>query len=439
MTWGQVAIWDVLQWLGPDTASLNQAAVRAVPAGRDLDDVRDAFRHLIQRHESLRTGFTESGGELRQHVDASVELDVPVYLAEDAEQSAELAERVAAELAGEPFDLASRRPLRCAVIAVGTVPAHVVLTVSHMAVDGGSMRILTADLETVLRGEYEALPPRARQPLERAAYESSAEGVAREERTLRHWRRTGQAGAAATMSALPAPADEDLDWAEIDSLAMGEATRVLAERSGAGPAVVVLGCIGRLLADLAGEQSPVIRSLTATRFNPLDQDYVGAFNQNALLRLPTEEDGVADYLRRASTAFLAGLRACEADPRRAEAMLGLAAQDRGFTAGSYCFFNDIATGRGAVAPEPGTPLPAPEDIEAARAHTVARPLPYAGRQIDSKFFVFLRSLTPTVSVRLCKDRRFLSETDTVGFLRTLERLMVDAAHASSWKEVRDAD
>jgi hypothetical protein len=264
------------------------------------------------------------------------------------------------------------------------------------------------------------------------------EGVSREQRTLRHWQRTAETGSAASMSRLPIPADEELDWAAIDSLAMGGATRVLAERSGAGPAVVVLGCIGRLLAELTGEDGPVIRSLAATRFKPHDRDYVGAFNQNALLRLPSEEDEIPDYLRRSATAFLTGLRTCEADPRKAEAVLGLAARQRGFVEGSYCFFNDIATGRGPTAPEPGTALPAAENLAAAVTHTRAAALPYAGRQIDSKFFVFLQGLTPTVAARLCKDRRFLPDVDAVGFLRRLERLMISAAHAASWKETRDA-
>ena len=438
MTWGQVAIWDVLQWLGPDDASLNQVVVRAVPEGRGLDDVAAALQHLVERHETLRTAFIETDGVLRQHIRSAVDLDVPVFAADDHAEAKELADRSAAELVGAPFDLASGKPLRCTVITVDAAPVYVVLAVTHMAVDGGSMRILTGELETVLRRKYDLLPARAQQPLDRAVYETSPEGATREVRTLRHWQRVAETGAPSTMSRLAVPADEDLEWATIDSLAMGEATRVLAQGGGVGPAIAVLGAIGQLFAEITGEDGPVIRSLTATRFKPHDRDYIGAFNQNALLRLPTEEDGVADYLSRAATAFLSSVRACEANPRKTEEALRNAAGERGFTPGSYCFFNDIATGRGPTAPEPGTPLPTAEQVAAAVAHTRAAELPYEGRQIDSKFFVFLQSLTPTVTLRLCKDRRFLPDVDAVGFLRRLEQLMISAAYAASWKEIRDA-
>lgn len=428
MTWGQVAIWDVLRWLHPDTASLNQVAVRPVPDGRSVPDAVDALRLLVLRHESLRSTYTDTDGVLEQHVHRQARLDVPVHRAGSAAEADRTAERLAAELGGRAFAVGEELPVRAAVVGHGGTAHAVVLVIAHMAVDGGSFRIVLRDFDALLRaGAAAELPPRAQQPLERRDFEESKAGLARSERTLAHWRRAVGTGSRATLEHLPAPRDADLAWASIDSRALGTAVQRVSARSGVGPSAVVLGSIGLLIARLTGEDHPLLRSLTATRFKPHDQELVGAFNQNALIRTDTSPGRFDDYLARVSTATLSALRTCEADPRQVEATVAEAARARGFTPGSYCFFNDIITGRGVTTAPPGELPPDADEIRAARADTELRQLPYAGRQMDSKFFVFLHDVRPRCVLRLCKDRRFLPGVDAAGFLARLENLLVSAA------------
>lgn len=71
-------------------------------------------------------------------------------------------------------------------MTTGGVPVRVVLVVSHMAVDGWSLKIVCEDLRTLLSAPA-ALGPAAEQPLGRLAYENSERAGLRERRAFDYW------------------------------------------------------------------------------------------------------------------------------------------------------------------------------------------------------------------------------------------------------------
>ncbi|MFF6995411.1 condensation domain-containing protein [Streptomyces sp. NPDC008313] len=101
-----------------------------------------ALTALVTRHEILRTRYAERDGEPCQEVlPAPRIVPVPVVDA-DAAHAAELLGREAAR----PFDLAAGEAVRALVLRHGSHDHTVLLTFHHIAVDGGSLPTVAAEL-----------------------------------------------------------------------------------------------------------------------------------------------------------------------------------------------------------------------------------------------------------------------------------------------------
>ena len=427
MTWGQIAMWDVLAWLNPDEASLNLAAVLPVPRGTTVTHVLEAISQLVLRHESLHTAYFSIDGELTQCVRDEINLDVFVVETASDEEVAELARSAALQLAKDAFDISSGVQLRVALAVRAGHARAIALVASHMAVDAGSFQIVQNELKVLLSpsGGRNGLPKRSQQPVERAEFEASPAGAKLQDRALDFWRQTTSLASPASISQLSIPADDQLVWASIESKALTLATHDLAARYSVSPSAVILASLGLLIGDFTGEPGPVFRSLISTRFRSHDREFVGAFNLNSIIHVATDSQLFADHVRRTAAATLKAFLRCEANPRRVEEVISDVASARGITPGSYCFFNDVATGRQsepvrAAAEGPGR-------FSTAAKGTQIVTLPYQGRQMDSKFFVFLHTLHPTCVMRLCKDHRFIPDVPPSEIFRSLENLIVEAA------------
>jgi hypothetical protein len=427
MTWGQVAIWDVLKWLSPDGASLNMPAVLLTPPGTTVALVFNVIRQLVLRHESLRTGYMSIDGDLRQCVRGEINLDIFLLEADSDEEVNGLAESAATDLRRDTFDISSGVPLRVALVLRDGFTRAIALVASHMAIDTGSFLIVYNDCKALLAadGDPDSLPPRSQQPVVRAEFEASPAGAERQARTLAFWRKTTAQASPASISRLPIPTDDQLAWASIESEALALATHDLAARYSVGPSAVILASLGLLVADFTGQPGPVFRSLTATRFRPHDREFVGAFNLNSMIHVATDSQLFADHVRQTAGTTLRAFLRCEANPRLVEDVVNEAASARGITPGSYCFFNDTATGR--MSESESDTVTDPTEIAGAAKNTRIVALPYQGRQLDSKFFLFLNSLHPTCVMRLCKDRRFIPNVSPSEFFTALENLIVEAA------------
>jgi hypothetical protein len=427
MTWGQIAMWDVLEWLNPDEASLNLTAVLPIPRGTTVSRAIEAVTQLVLRHESLHTSYFSIDGELKQCVMDEIELDVLIAETTSDEEVAGLANSAAAQLANDAFDISSGVQLRVALAVRDGLARAIALVASHMAVDAGSFQIVQSELRTLLSpgGGRDGLSKRSQQPVERAEFEASPAGAKLQDGALAFWQQTTSLASPASISRLSVPADDQLAWASIESRALTLATHDLAARYSVSPSAVILASLGLLIGDFTGQPGPVFRSLIATRFRSHDREFVGAFNLNSIIHVATDSKLFADHVRRTAAATLKAFLRCEANPRRVEEVINDVASARGITAGSYCFFNDVATGRMSESVlDAGADAAA---IAAAAKGTQIVTMPYQGRQMDSKFFVFLHTLHPTCVMRLCKDHRFIPDVPPSEIFRSLENLIVEAA------------
>ncbi|MFZ3492845.1 hypothetical protein ACODT5_06335 [Streptomyces sp. 5.8] len=139
-----------------------------------------------------------------------------------------------------------------------------------------------------------------------------------------------------------------------------------------------------LLAARTGEDSALLRLIVATRSDPRDREFVGAQNQNGLLRVGPADESAEAFVRRCAGATLAASRRCEGDPQAVEALAGDIAHERGFLPGGYSFFNDVRF-KGAErfrAPDAAEAqrAPGPDDWAAELGLTDLRTIRRPGRQ-----------------------------------------------------------
>ncbi|MEV7211847.1 amino acid adenylation domain-containing protein [Kitasatospora cineracea] len=181
-----------LQNLDPDGATYNVPLVVQVTGPLDPDALRAAVRTVSDRHESLRTVFTERDGSVFQQILDAPKADEAIELHPVTAAGLDTAVRAAVR---RPFDLAAERPLRVTVLELGPEEHVLVLLFHHIAGDEWSMQPFVDELTAAYTDHAAgvadpALPPL---PVQYADYtlwqqELLAEGPGTLlERQLTHW------------------------------------------------------------------------------------------------------------------------------------------------------------------------------------------------------------------------------------------------------------
>ncbi|MFK0195972.1 condensation domain-containing protein, partial [Kitasatospora sp. NPDC090308] len=175
-----------LQNLDGDGATYNVPLVVHVTGPLDRDALRTAVRTVSERHESLRTVFTERDGSVFQQVldapAAAEAIEVRTVTAAGLDAAVQAAVR-------RGFDLATERPLRVTVLELGPEEHVLVLLFHHIAGDEWSMNPFVEELTAAYTGTE--LPPLAVQYADYTLWQQEllAEGPGSLlERQLDHWR-----------------------------------------------------------------------------------------------------------------------------------------------------------------------------------------------------------------------------------------------------------
>ncbi|MCG6498103.1 condensation domain-containing protein [Kitasatospora sp. A2-31] len=119
----------------------------------DPEALATALTALTARHAVLRTRYGQRDGRPCQEVGPVVR--VPVAVVPAAEQDAPA---LLHEEAAHPFDLATGPVLRALALRHAPEDHTLLLTLHHIAVDGGSLPVLTADLQALYAAAVEGRP-----------------------------------------------------------------------------------------------------------------------------------------------------------------------------------------------------------------------------------------------------------------------------------------
>ncbi|HVR11918.1 MAG TPA: condensation domain-containing protein, partial [Thermoanaerobaculia bacterium] len=158
LSFAQQRLW-FLDQLEPGRSTYNMAAALRLEGQLRVPAVAASWNEVVRRHEALRTVFA-GGAAPAQVVLAPAPLALPLIdLAPlPAARREAAAARLAAAEAGRPFDLAAGPLLRTALLRLGGEEHVALITLHHIAGDGWSIGVLSAELWT-LYGAFSAGRP----------------------------------------------------------------------------------------------------------------------------------------------------------------------------------------------------------------------------------------------------------------------------------------
>ncbi|QXQ16511.1 non-ribosomal peptide synthetase [Pseudomonas tolaasii] len=155
LSYAQERQWFLWQ-LDPQGSAYHIPTALRLRGPLDLSALHYSFDRLIERHESLRTHFTQVDGRVIQVVGAPVSLDIVVEDASGADD-AFLRARIDAALA-EPFDLRQGPLLRASLLRLSAQEHVLVLAQHHIVSDGWSMQVMVDELVELYAARVQSLP-----------------------------------------------------------------------------------------------------------------------------------------------------------------------------------------------------------------------------------------------------------------------------------------
>ncbi|MET0399319.1 MAG: non-ribosomal peptide synthase/polyketide synthase [Longimicrobiaceae bacterium] len=162
-SFAQQRLW-VVDRIEPGSPAYNMPSALRLRGALDAAALRASIGELARRHEALRTTLRERGGAPVQviHPPAPAALPLLDLAGLPAGGRAPEAERLAAEEALRPFDLARGPLLRSALLRLGEDDHVLLFTLHHVAGDGWSMQVLVREVAALYsafsRGESSPLP-----------------------------------------------------------------------------------------------------------------------------------------------------------------------------------------------------------------------------------------------------------------------------------------
>ncbi|WP_051742069.1 condensation domain-containing protein [Kitasatospora sp. MBT66] len=434
-TWGQRAIWDVVNRLAPaDRPRYNIGTATPLDPGLPLPVVLAALGHLLHLHDSLHTRLLPEpdGSGLRQTVDPAGTLPVPVRdLPADTDRAGLGAAGAALhrELTDRAFDCGTEWPVRVGLVVADGLVRHISLVLSHTAVDGTGMGLLVRDLTALALGADPAAVRAGRttqQPLEEAGFQTSERGRKRDANARAHTLR--KLRAAPDRLFPPAPAADPaarFPNAVLSSPALLRAVDTVAAAHRAGSSAVLLAATAAMTARLAGRPDAVLQVVVNNRFLSGLTDAVSVIAGDALLHLQDADGEFGAAVRRTHAASIAAYRHAYYDRRLLDAEIERLTADRVPLADRSCVFNDtrdLLPG-GLTAPDPAV-----AGAGADGATTLDWPVDFDPR--PGLTYALDAQRTPTaLQLAMTADPALLPRPAMERFLRGIEELVLTEERA----------
>ncbi|HEX2188190.1 MAG TPA: condensation domain-containing protein, partial [Longimicrobiaceae bacterium] len=163
LSFAQQRLW-LVDRLEPGSPAYNVPHALRLRGALDTRALRASLDELVRRHETLRTTFAERGEEPVQviHAPAPVELEELDLREQPSPERETAAERLAAQEAMRPFDLACGPLLRCTLLRLADDDQVLLFTLHHIVSDGWSRGVLVREVSALYgacsRGEESRLP-----------------------------------------------------------------------------------------------------------------------------------------------------------------------------------------------------------------------------------------------------------------------------------------
>ncbi|MEM8530664.1 MAG: amino acid adenylation domain-containing protein [Chloroflexota bacterium] len=159
LSFAQQRLWFMDQ-LEPDTPYYNIPAFVRVTGVLDTNILERVLQTIIQRHEILRTTFTQIDGQPFQVIAQEVQLALIVENLEHipANEQEAVAHQRALEAAQQPFNLAQGPLVRVSVLRFASDTHSIFLTLHHSIADGWSLGVLIHEIASLYQAFQQGQP-----------------------------------------------------------------------------------------------------------------------------------------------------------------------------------------------------------------------------------------------------------------------------------------
>ena len=358
LSWGQSENWSTIQAIGN---WFPLGGVKPLPPGTTLDDIAAELRYLMSRYQPMRTRLRfDADGRPLQVVSDSGEIALEVVDAGDDDPD-QVADALSERYRSADHDFTTAWPVRMGVVRHQGEPTHLVVLMSHLAVDGTGALIMMGE---VAAGTDAPVPEL--QPLAQARWQQSAAGRRQNDASLRYHEGVLRGvGARRYREQQPTPGQPRYWEAEFDSPAMLPAVQAIADRTGLGSSTVLLALFAKSLSGVTGIHPVVLRPIVGNRFRPGLSGVVCTLAQAGLCVLDVADDSFDETVQQAQRSLMRAYKHGYFDPVAMEELKQRVNRERGEEVDTACFFNDRrgaamqATDRQPTASQDGGGAPVP--------------------------------------------------------------------------------
>ena len=304
LSFGQERLW-FFDRFEPGNPAYNIAGTARLAGPLDPARLAGALSEIVRRHEALRATFPEEGGRPVQRIAPPAPFDLPVV---DLSGRPEEAERLAAEHARQPFDLARGPLLRATLVRLSETEHRLLVSMHHIVSDARSLAILWNEVSSLYEGAV--LPELPLQPADHAAWQR--EHLEVEER-LAYWR-DRLAGVPPVLELpldRPRPAVQSFRGATLFRPLPVRGLAELAKASEVTPFMLLLAGFKALLLRWTGQEGFAVGSPSSTRDRVELEGLIGFFVNTLVLRASVPADApfrrlLADVRETALSAYAHG-------------------------------------------------------------------------------------------------------------------------------------
>jgi hypothetical protein len=423
LTWGQRKVWTLMQQAG---TSMSMGGAVPVTDGRTAQDLASELRFFMCRYASMRARIRAGAdGSLVQEVSGSGVAVLGIVDAADDADPDRVAQGLAERWEATPFDHAEEWPIRMAAVRSRGLVTHVVVTISHIATDGGGIAVMLGELSErdPVTGEP-GNPASALGPLELAALQRTPSVRRRSEVSLRHWERLMRSAGPRRFGPHQDRGEPRYRRALFESRALHLASKAVAARVGGSTSSVLLAGYAVAVARLTGITPALIQVVVSNRFRPGLAEVSHPLSVNGLFLVEVADasfDQVVDRTQRASALCS---KYAYYDPEELEELRARIGRERGEAVELSCLFNDRRLGMGVEPPD--APTPSRHELETARAGSTLRwgePFP---SYLD-KLMIQVGGALDTVELEIQVDTHHVSADEVRALVLDLEALVVGAA------------
>ncbi|KJD40211.1 bacitracin synthetase [Paenibacillus polymyxa] len=271
----------VLRQLDGAERSYNMSAALLLEGKLDRTRVEHAFRALIQRHETLRTGIEQVQGELVQRIYDELDFAVDYFQASERE-----VEQVV-EAYYHPFDLTKPPLLRIGLIEVAEDRHILLFDMHHIVSDGISTALLFDEFSRLYRGEE--LAPLRIQYKDYAVWQHSEAYGQMLQPQKEYWleQLSGELPVLELPTDFPRPAVQSFDGRTVKFYIEKDRTeklKELAARTGTTLYMVLLSAYTILMHKYSGQEDLIVGTPIAGRTQEEVQPIVGMFINTLVIR-----------------------------------------------------------------------------------------------------------------------------------------------------------